>query len=509
MTSDRSKVIKAIPVKQWLQNWDTFQYNPSVFRRKPKAHFYLFTMNARDLKALSGIQRRQVTVGEERSHEIGIQRRHEGQRSEEIGRFVLNGYPWSGFAKSARESGQFDDLRKPGWLPTAVVVNILEPKNKRKGQKIFAEDCIAVRDAAHGLAEIVLPDSFSSKNYKPRELYPIEVIDGQHRLWAFEENSNEGVENENFELPVVAFHGLDISWQAYLFYTINIKPKKINASLAYDLYPLLRTEDWLDKFEGKIYRETRAQELTELMWLHPKSSWHNRINMLGDPSDKSNVSQAAWIRALMATYVKASEGRKIVTGGLFGAPVGQDKTTLPWSRTQQAAFLIYLWQQIQSAVERCDYDWAESLRKQAVDKKRDAAFFGTFSLLNQDQGVRGVLFATNDLCFAASDSLSLETWFMEESEALPDTQKISDALRILEDHKISAFLKTVASALAKYDWRSASFPELSDEERIAKMVFRGSGGYTELKKQLVKLLLAQPGIVGRTAARLTVGRADG
>src|SRR6185437_9762911 len=176
MTSDRSKVIKAIPVKQWLQNWDTFQYNPSVFRRKPKAHFYLFTMNARDLKALSGIQRR-----------------HEGQRSEEIGRFVLNGYPWSGFAKSARESGQFDDLRKPGWLPTAVVVNILEPKNKRKGQKIFAEDCIAVRDAAHGLAEIVLPDSFSSKNYKPRELYPIEVIDGQHRLWAFEENSTEGV----------------------------------------------------------------------------------------------------------------------------------------------------------------------------------------------------------------------------------------------------------------------------------------------------------------------------
>ena len=50
-----------------------------------------------------------------------------------------------------------------------------------------------------------------------------------------------------YELPVIAFQGLDVTWQAYLFYTINIKPKRINASLAYDLYPLLRVQDWLEK----------------------------------------------------------------------------------------------------------------------------------------------------------------------------------------------------------------------------------------------------------------------
>ena len=54
---------------------------------------------------------------------------------------------------------------------------------------------------------------------------PIEVIDGQHRLWAFEKQ----LDNADFELPVVAFVGLDISWQAYLFWTINIKPKRIDA----------------------------------------------------------------------------------------------------------------------------------------------------------------------------------------------------------------------------------------------------------------------------------------
>jgi hypothetical protein len=230
--------------------------------------------------------------------------------------------------------------------------------------------------------------------------------------------------------------------------------------------------------------------------------------MLGDPSDKANVSQAAWIRALMATYVKASEGKKIVTGGLFGAPVGQHKTTLPWSRTQQAAFLIYLWQKIELAVEQCDYKWASALRKSAVDKKRDAAFLGQFTLLNQDQGVRGILFATNDLCFAAFDDLGLDTWFREDSEAVPDLQKITDALKELRSHSVATFINDIAAALAKYDWRSASFPGLSDEERIAKMVFRGSGGYTELKKQLIQLLLTQSGLIGRTAARLTTGRSN-
>src|SRR5262249_28729252 len=155
--------------------------------------------------------------------------------------------------------------------------------------------------------------------------------------------------------------------------------------------------------------------------------------------------------------------KKIVTGGLFGAPVGKNKTTLPWSRAQQTAFLIYLWQKIQEAVEKCDYRWAESLRKFSIDKKRDAAFYGLYTLLNQDQGVRGVLFATNDLCFAASPELDLDTWFIEESDAVPDEQKISDAMHSLQNLQVAGFVRELSSALARYDWRSASFPELSDE----------------------------------------------
>ena len=167
---------------------------------------------------------------------------------------------------------------------------------------------------------------------------------------------------EGFSLPVVAFYGLDISWQAYLFYTINIKPKRINTSLAFDLYPLLRTEDWLDEFEGHpIYRETRAREITEALWSYPQSPWHNRIDMLGGRG--GSVTQAAWIRSLLATFVKAYESRRVRVGGLFGAPLGEDRPVLEWSRAQQSAFIILIWQELREAVSVTEAPWANELRR--------------------------------------------------------------------------------------------------------------------------------------------------
>src|SRR5439155_23557944 len=130
---------------------------------------------------------------------------------------------------------------------------------------------------------IKLPYSDKTARWIPKSLEPFEIIDGQHRLWAFDEAIGEGELPGDFELPVVAFHGLDIGWQSYLFWSINVSPKRINPSHAFDLYPLLRAQDWLETFsELKIYREARAQEITELLFIHPRSVWHQRINMLGE-----------------------------------------------------------------------------------------------------------------------------------------------------------------------------------------------------------------------------------
>lgn len=302
------RTVPALVVHQWLPEWDEVKWNADLKQARPdRTHFYLFSLPARLLKRLSGIQRRSVKSETARSADIGIQRYHDQDRSDEIREFVTFGYPWSDLPEKRRHSGEFADLRKPGWLPTAIVVNIPRAGVTRQSLTLAKKDAIVIKDNPDESGAVFeLPEGSSQNEWKPGGLHPIEVIDGQHRLWAFERAGTDDI-----ELPVVAFNDLDISWQAYLFWTINIKPKKINASLAFDLYPLLRSEEWLDKFSGHpVYRETRSQELVEALWSHPDSPWHRRINMLGESAQQSGdprpmVSQSAWVRGLMSTYVKS------------------------------------------------------------------------------------------------------------------------------------------------------------------------------------------------------------
>lgn len=485
---------------QWLDEWKKVSWDARQRKREAEKCFYLFSLSARDLKTLSGIQRRTTAGGLVRSKDIGIQRRYEKERSEEIARYVRYGYPWSTLGDAKRKSGKYDDLLQPGWLPTAIVVNILKPSDKRRDQTIHKDDVISVTDQNDGTAIIALPQGFSGLGWAPKGLHPIQVIDGQHRLWAFEDRSIDA----KFELPVVAFHGLDISWEAYLFWTINMQPKKINASLAYDMYPLLRTQEWLERSEEGyfIYRETRAQELVETLWSNPQSPWYHYINMLGEPGMKRMVSQAAWIRSLMSTYVK-SRGPRLPIGGLFGAPVGKD--VLPWSRPQQAAFLIFVGEKIREAIQRCREPWAIDLRTKATSEKDpDPAFYGDFTLINTDQGVRGILNVTNDLCYIRADDLHLQQFARNAEKGLPsDGDSVDGALRIFrKGDQLRIFLEETAKSLAAYDWRTASAPGLDEDTKAAKLVFRGTGGYRELRRQLLKHLVKRRGTVGEAANKM-------
>ncbi|MBE0682347.1 MAG: hypothetical protein IH589_10570 [Anaerolineales bacterium] len=487
------KEITAIKVTQWLSDWKKIEFSEESFRREPLPYFFIFKMAASDLKALSGIQKRTTDGGLPRSSDFGIQRLHDKKRSALINEFVKYGYPWSELSESKRASGDFEDLRKPGWLPTSIVVNILDPEVMRPGQTVSENDRLLIKNETEDFVKILLPEGFSGRKWKPSAEYPIEVIDGQHRLWAFENEDYSG----NFELPVVAFFGLDISWQAYLFWTINIKPVRINASLAFDLYPLLRTEDWLEKFEGpSIYRETRAQELVEALWTYSENPWFQRINMLGE-TGKPYVSQAAWVRSLVATYIKPWESRRSSVGGLFGAKLGKNQTVLPWNRTQQAAFLIIMWRSIEQAVAASKADWAKNLRNGAQESyllSVDAAFGSTNSLLNTDQGVRTILNITNDLFYINSDFLKLSQWQIDSDN------DITVAVESLEKNKtIVGFMEKLATALSKYDWRTSNAPGLSEDQRTLKLAFRGSGGYKELRRQLLKLLVSEAEPIGRSA----------
>lgn len=494
MSNRNINQIPALIIRQWLQSWNKVNYRPLKGRKKPDPFFYLFSLSAKKLKKLSNIYRRKAD--KPRLLDSGIQRAHDPKRSEEIKKFVHGGFPWSDLSDRQKKTREYRDLRMPGWLPTAIIANILPPKASRGKHSLKDEDIIRIKKIDELSAQILLPERLSSSKWNPI-IPPLEIIDGQHRLWSFE---SEAVMDGDFELPVVAFYNLDLTWRAYLFYTINIKPKRINTSLAFDLYPILRIQEWLDKSpQGpSIYREARAQELTEILWSHPNSPWHKRINMLG--AIKSGpVTQAAFIRSLMSSYVKKLHGRRGKSlGGIFGAQLGFDtQDILNWNRAYQAGFLILVWQEIKKAVNTCNKKWATHLRVlpnqlELLDESKpdDEAFDGKFTLLSTDQGVRGILQVTNDMCYIAATELGLDKLFGEDEieEDIVSDAIVSSAINSIKKLSVDQYLKKIAKTLINFDWRISSTPRLTVTERKAQMVFRGSGGYRELRKQLLEIL---------------------
>ena len=488
--------LPALKVNQWLSDWDDIQWHPTEHRSEPPHSFYQFSITAQNLRRLCGVYRR-TTNRTRGTTDLGIQRRHEPKRSEEIARFVKYGYPWSVLRETKRQHPDFEDLRQPGWLPTAILINILTAEDERLGQRVAEGDLVTVSEGSE-MHHIVLPHGLESGDWEVKDVPPIEVIDGQHRLWAFDDTNLNG----SFDLPVVAFVGLDLSWQAYLFYTINIKPKKINPSLAFDLYPLLRAETWLEKLEGpKVYRESRAQEIVDILWSHSESPWYHRINMLGEPGHRGlQVTQAGWVRSLLASFVKRWDGRA-APGGLFGGPMGSHQTVLPWTLEQQAAFLIFLGQQFRAAILEATHEWMSALRERSTahEVRDDPAFVGHHNLLNQDQGLRAFLQVSNDFCYVAANR-----WLQEELVSIPATPDESDGVIVPLRHfeandLLSTYIDKLSQALAEFDWRSSDAPDLTPDEHLRRSAFRGSGGYRVLREELLRHLAADDTIVGSDA----------
>ncbi|RPI04207.1 MAG: hypothetical protein EHM64_10690 [Ignavibacteriae bacterium] len=508
------KTIPAIKINQWLPKWDKVQFSDKELQNRPLKYSYLFSMKASYLKALTGVYRRSTKGGLQRSKDPNVQRGHEEERSRTIREFVQYGYPWCEMSESKRQNPEYSDLRKPGWLPTAILINILPPNTSRNGKEIFNDDLVKLQEQ-NDFVKVQLPKSFTGANWQPKYIYPFEVIDGQHRLWAF-----DGFDpGDEFELPVVAFYGLAPGWQAYLFWSVNITPKKINRSLAFDLYPLLRQQSWLDKFSGhSIYRETRCQELVEALWSHPESPWYHRINMLGEIKEQRDykgpsVSQAAWVRSLMASFVKQVEGTGTRMGGLFGAPSDEHKLLFPWNRPMQAAFLIFAGIVFKEQIEKSKSKWAYDLRRivgEKIFKDDDPAFYGEYSLTSTDQGIRGFLFTVNDLCFVSAKELGLREWNWEDvygelkntNVAATEEALVTAAIKSLKKSKVAKFIEEMTIGLSSYDWRTSSTPKLSDDERLRQSVFRGSSGYKEMRRQLLVHLSKQNGRVSNIAKKI-------
>lgn len=452
---------------QWRDAWDEFEFDAAAQRRKPNPHIYLFSMSATSLRYLSDVYRREHSV----ESAEGIQRAREENRTARIRRYVEAGYPFGDLRENLHEKNLH--LRKPGWLPTAIVVNILTPSDERRGKKIKKEHQVRIFER-DGVRHLRFPVDVQ---YRRTDVRPLEVIDGQHRLWAFNDDDEELSE---FELPVVAFKGLDVAWQAYLFWSINISPKRINPSHAFDLYPLLRTQDWLESTgEITVYREARAQEITEILYTLKNSPWHNRISMLqrrGDPK----VSQFAFVRSLIGSFFGTGRGRGRF--GIFQAPYDDKGSTLDWERVQQIAFILEFWLLLKSHVEGGDYEWTKLYHARKKDPFADKS-----SLLNQDMGIRAVHAVLNDLLYHHVREWRLNLWYHRSADKSSMTAKdIKNAVIDIRNKKIHVYLDGIASAMAGFDWRSVDGPDVkSSEDEMTKRAYRGSGGYTVLTKNIL------------------------
>ena len=461
--------ISVLRLSQWLDVWDEYDFDPAEQRRRPEPYMYLFTMSATRLRHFSDVYRRERNVDQAE----GIQRAREDSRTDRIKRYIKAGYPFGDLKESVRRANTH--LRKPGWLPTAIVVNMLTEKDERRGRTI-ADHHIAnlVENDSHFRIELPEHDSF-----EVGDLRPFEVIDGQHRLWAFDEGNGLS----EFEVPVVAFRGLDVAWQAYLFWSINISPVRINPSHAFDLYPLLRTQDWLEKTgEITVYREARAQEITEWLYRHPMSAWHDRISMLqrkGEPS----VSQAAWVRSLIGSFFGTGRGKG--RRGLFQCAYDNGRTTLDWERIQQIAFILEFWNLLREAVGEGEVDWIDGYREVNKDPFSDRS-----SMLNQDMGVRAVHAVLNDLFYFRAEDWNLDEWeFGTADKTSTSAEEIDVAVADLRETKVHQHIAHTAQAMSTFDWRSLDGPGVrASEDEMKKRAYRGSGGYTLLTETVFKHL---------------------
>jgi hypothetical protein len=204
----------------------------------------------------------------------------------------------------------------------------------------------------------------------------------------------------------------------------------------------------------------------------------------------------------MATFVKSRDKGRI--GGLFGAPSASQDEVLPWSRTQQAAFLIYMGITVRDAVKNVQAEWAKEIRnlERVTDNANrsgdDPAFSSSVSLLTADVGIRGLLYVTNDLCSLESGKLALEKWTTNDS-AEPDPASITAAVKSLPKAAAGKFLQRIAAHLGQFDWRSSAAPGLTLDEITVRKALRGSGGYREMRRLLLEHLAKAKDDVGPSA----------
>jgi hypothetical protein len=98
--------------------------------------------------------------------------------------------------------------------------------------------------------------------------------------------------------------------------------------------------------------------------------------------------------------------------------------------------------------------------------------------------------------------LKLNNWFPDSRSSANPIDAVDGALKSIENQSFVSFLRSLVVSFATFDWRTSAEPTLDEASRRAKLVFRGSSGYKELRAQLLEHLVRGDGEVAEAAKQL-------
>ena len=160
-----------------------------TFKQKSTT-LYCFAMSAMELEPLCYVE------AATRDNKKGLQRVTEPGRLREIAEYLNSG--------------------ERAILPNNIILN-LAPE-------------VVIEDGNDGLATLVFPSDEGDFAF---------VVDGQHRLFSFEDDYRELPITESFELPVVALHNATEEMVGQTFVEINVNQKPVNKDLLTQMKAIL------------------------------------------------------------------------------------------------------------------------------------------------------------------------------------------------------------------------------------------------------------------------------
>lgn len=201
--------------------------------KQKQTKLYVFTMNAVELEGLCYVE------AASRDHLKGLQRVTEAARLRDIADFLATGE---------------DSL-----LPNNIILNL-------------KSEVTVTTDADGKMATIKFPSATGEFAF---------IVDGQHRLFSFQDEHRKLPDAAEFELAVVAFHSASEEVVGATFVAINVNQKPVNRDLLTQMKAILGLlEDDIDK---------TSVELVHVLDEDPDSPLHQKI--LRFPKEKGK-----WIK---------------------------------------------------------------------------------------------------------------------------------------------------------------------------------------------------------------------